>query len=93
MNSVVTLDEVCRQQQVNDGCFASLDLVPKKALSLTIPALVDNGHLYCIVPAKTKARAVVETVKGFVTELIPASILRTKDTATLYLDPDSGYLL
>jgi glucosamine-6-phosphate deaminase len=90
---VVVLDEVCRQQQVNDGCFASLDLVPTHALSLTIPSLVDRGYLFCIVPAKTKARAVVETVKGYVTELIPASILRTKDKATLYLDPDSGYLL
>lgn len=90
---VVTLDEVCRQQQVNDGCFASLDLVPKHALSLTIPTLTDNGYLYCIVPAKTKARAVYDTVKGFVTELVPATILRTKSTATLYLDPDSGYLL
>jgi len=90
---VVTLDEVCRQQQVNDGCFASLDLVPKYALSLTIPALVDKGDLYCIVPAKTKARAVYDTVKGFVTELVPATILRMKDTATLYLDQDSSYLL
>ena len=90
---VVKLDEVCRQQQVNDGCFASIDLVPTHALSLTIPTLVDKGWLYCIVPAKTKARAVYDTVKGYVNELVPATILRTKDKATLYLDPDSSYLL
>ena len=34
---VVELDEVCRQQQVNDGAFQSLDEVPRNALSLTIP--------------------------------------------------------
>ena len=33
---VVPLDPVCRQQQVNDGCFESLDEVPQKALTLTL---------------------------------------------------------
>src|ERR1051326_9542049 len=36
---VVELDEVCRNQQVNDGAFTSLDAVPRNALSLTIPTL------------------------------------------------------
>lgn len=30
----VLLDEVCRQQQVNDGCFASIDLVPNSAINV-----------------------------------------------------------
>ncbi|MDD3470959.1 MAG: 6-phosphogluconolactonase, partial [Thermoguttaceae bacterium] len=34
---IVSLDEVCRQQQVNDGCFASLCEVPTQAMTLTIP--------------------------------------------------------
>lgn len=34
-----TLDRVCRQQQVNDGEFESLEQVPESALTLTIPAL------------------------------------------------------
>ncbi len=37
-----TLDEVCCQQQVNDGCFATIDDVPKRALTLTIPALTSK---------------------------------------------------
>src|SRR5262249_55480904 len=36
---VVTLDEACRNQQVNDGSFARLEDVPRTALSLTIPFL------------------------------------------------------
>src|SRR4030095_7725766 len=36
----VELDALCRQQQVNDGCFPNLDSVPTKALTLTIPALL-----------------------------------------------------
>ena len=54
----VKLDEVCRNQQVNDGCFASIDEVPTHALTLTVPALMSGKELYCIVPAKTKANAV-----------------------------------
>ena len=37
---VVELDEACRRQQVNDGCFPSFDAVPRRALTLTIPALM-----------------------------------------------------
>ena len=89
----VKLDEVCRNQQVNDGCFASIDDVPTHALTLTVPALMSGSELYCIVPAKTKAKAVYETVNGEVGEACPASVLRTHKNATLYLDPDSASLL
>ena len=48
---VVPLDEVCRNQQVNDGCFAHVDEVPTHALTLTVPTLVRAPWLFCIVPA------------------------------------------
>ena len=89
----VKLDEVCRNQQVNDGCFAKIDDVPTHALTLTVPALMSGKELYCIVPAKTKARAVFETLSGKVTPDCPASVLRTHANATLYLDPDSASLI
>jgi len=38
---MVSLDLVCRQQQVNDGCFATLKEVPAYALTLTIPILLN----------------------------------------------------
>ena len=84
---------MCRNQQVNDGCFAVIDEVPTHALTLTVPALMSGKELYCIVPAKTKARAVYETVNGEISESCPASVLRTHKNATLYLDPDSSSLL
>ena len=89
----VKLDEVCRNQQVNDGCFASIDEVPTHALTLTVPALMSGKELYCIVPAKTKANAVYAAVNGEISEICPASVLRTHKNATLYLDPDSASLL
>ena len=89
----VKLDEVCRQQQVNDGCFASIDKVPTHAMTLTVPTLVKAPYLFCIVPAPTKAKAVYETLNGSIDEHCPASILRTHDNAKLYLDDQSSKLL
>ena len=87
---VVPLDEVCRTQQVNDGCFASLDLVPTHAMTLTCPARFAGKHLFCIVPAKTKAAAVKRTLEGAINEDCPATILRRHESAKLYLDGDSS---
>ena len=89
----VELDLVCRQQQVNDGCFATLDDVPTHALTLTIPTLVSADYMFCMVPAATKANAVKATVYGDISEVCPASILREHKNATLYVDADSGVYL
>ncbi|WP_099354507.1 glucosamine-6-phosphate deaminase [Fredinandcohnia onubensis] len=85
----VELDAMCRQQQVNDGCFASLDVVPQYALTLTIPTLLSAKFMYCMVPGKTKAQAVKETLNGPISTECPASILRTHENALLYVDKDS----
>jgi len=90
---VVELDEVCRQQQVNDGCFSTISDVPTHALTLTVPTLTSAPWLFCIVPVKTKAQAVYNTVNGDVCEACPASILRRQDNAILYLDNESSKLL
>ena len=89
----VKLDEICRQQQVNDGCFATINDVPKMAITLTCPTLFSGDYLFCIVPAPTKANAVKATVCGEIGEACPATILRRHSNAILYLDPDSSALL
>ena len=86
----VKLDEICRNQQVNDGCFATIDQVPTHALTVTVPALTRAPYLFCIVPAPSKAWAVRETLTGSIDEHCPASVLRTHDNAILYLDRDSA---
>ena len=89
----VDLDHKCRQQQVNDGCFESIDKVPTHALTLTIPTLYNVKNIFCVVPALTKAEAVRNTVHGPVSEVCPASILRTHSNAVLYTDSDSASLI
>ena len=90
---VVDLDEKCRMQQVNDGCFASIDQVPTDALTLTVPALMSGKFLFCMVPAKTKAWAVYHTINDPVSEKIPSTCLRAHGNAILYVDVDSAGML
>ena len=89
----VLLDEICRNQQVNDGCFATIDDVPKYAITLTVPTLFAGDYLFCIVPAKTKANAVKATLCGEIGEACPATVLRRHKNAILYLDGDSSALV
>lgn len=87
---IVDLDEACRRQQVNDGCFATIAEVPQYALTLTVPALMRGRYLFCMVPGEKKATAVKHTVQGQVQEKYPSSVLRTHAAAVLYLDEDSA---
>ncbi|MDR1586854.1 MAG: 6-phosphogluconolactonase [Treponema sp.] len=87
---LVRLDDVCRQQQVNDGCFASFDEVPKEALTLTMSALRRIPGKVSAVPGPTKAEAVFRALTGPVETACPASILRECEPSTLYLDADSA---
>ncbi len=89
----VELDEICRMQQVNDGCFDSIELVPTHALTLTVPALTKPENIFCVVPNIAKANAVKDTIKGKISTDCPASILKKHNNAVLYLDTNSANLL
>jgi glucosamine-6-phosphate deaminase len=87
---VVALDLVCRQQQVNDGCFAGLSEVPTHAFTLTVPVLFGCKQVFCMVPAKNKMDAVYASLNNGIGEACPASILRNHGNAVMYLDGESG---
>lgn len=89
----VELDERCRQQQVNDNCFTYLSQVPRRALTVTIPAIFNAQYIFCVVPARTKAEAVKTTLEGEIGEYCPATIIRRHKNAALYIDKDSAALL
>ncbi|MHB9032747.1 MAG: glucosamine-6-phosphate deaminase [Anaerolineae bacterium] len=90
---IVTLDQVCRQQQVGEGHFSSLADVPTQAMSLTIPALLAARKVMAIVPEKRKAEIVRRTLTEPVSPWCPATILRQQAHATLYLDNESSSLV
>ena len=89
----VALDDICRMQQVHDGCFPDFDSVPQYALTLTVPALMSAKYLVCTVPAPTKANAVKAMLTGEYGEVCPATSLRKHDGAKMFLDKDSASLV
>jgi glucosamine-6-phosphate deaminase len=93
MVKVVDLEQTCRQQQVNEKLFTEINLVPTHAITVTIPALLKANYMFCIVPARNKAEAVFHTLNDEISEKCPATILRTKRGAILYVDEESASLL
>lgn len=90
---IVDLDKACRIQQVNDGCFATIDKVPEYALTLTIPALIRGKEIFCMVPGKTKANAIKLTLSEDIKKEYPSTILRRHNSAVLFVDQDSYSLV
>jgi len=87
---IVELDLQCRQQQVDDKCFATLDEVPARALTITLPALLDAGAIFCTVPGISKREAVRRAINETIGPACPATALRRHPRSTLYLDGGSA---
>lgn len=87
---VVELDEACRMQQLGEGWFPTLGDVPKEAVSLTIPAIMNCRIVSCVVPGKRKADAVKRTLNSEISTTIPASILRNHPNVVLFIDQDAA---
>jgi glucosamine-6-phosphate deaminase len=90
---IVELDEACRKQQVNEGWFATVADVPKRAISMSIRQILRSKEIIVVVPEERKAQAVKHSVEGEISPFVPASILRTHANATIYLDMNSAALL
>ncbi len=87
---LVKLDAVCRQQQAAEGWFSSVEQVPERAITLTIPALMRVPKLIVSVPGKRKAKIVRRTFEEPISTNCPATILRTHPDVTVYLDVQSA---
>lgn len=89
----VDLDQQCRNQQVNDGCFETIDEVPTHALTLTLSALLKAPYAFCTVPGEKKAQAVYHTLNEEISDRFPATHLRNHQNAVLFLDDQSSTLI
>ena len=90
---IVELDEACRRQQLGEGWFASLDEVPRRAISMSIKQIMRSRAIVCTVPDRRKAQAVRDCFTGEVTPLHPASILCQHEHAYVFLDADAASLM
>src|SRR5690606_11139658 len=90
---VVTLDEPCRKQQLNEGWFNTLEEVPQQAISMSIQQIMKSRYIICSVPDVRKAQAVKDCLENKVNPMNPASILQQHPACEIYLDVESASLL
>ncbi|HEC42125.1 MAG TPA: glucosamine-6-phosphate deaminase [Bacteroides sp.] len=89
----VNLDRACREQQLGEGWFKSLNEVPSRAISMSIKQILKSETIICSVPDARKSDAVDKAVNGDVTPDVPATILQKHDACWLFLDYESASLL
>ena len=87
---VVTLNDTCKQQQVGEGWFATLDDVPKKAITMSVKQILKSKHIISVVPNQAKAAAIANTISKEVDRNYPATILKTHANWQLFLDKNSS---
>jgi glucosamine-6-phosphate deaminase len=90
---IVSLDEACRKQQIDEGWFPTPDDVPKQAISMSVKQIMQSKHIICSVPDSRKAIAVKNTLEHAVSNLYPASILQLHPDCSIFLDRPSAGLL
>lgn len=86
----VPLADLTRSQIAKAGIFASEEEVPRYGLSLSIPALVKPKHIITLVHEADKAHTIKDVLEGPVSIMCPASILRTKEGAHLFLSREAA---
>lgn len=87
---IVQIDSVCRNQQLAEGWFKTLDEVPTHAVTLTLPALFRIPELIASVTGPRKAHIVKKTVEEPISNQVPATYLRQHPNVTIYLDRESA---
>ncbi|MHA1148253.1 MAG: glucosamine-6-phosphate deaminase [Promethearchaeota archaeon] len=92
---IVNLDQKCRQQQVGEGWFNSIEEVPTQAISMSIKQILKAENIICVCPEKRKAEAVKNCLAkdAKITNIYPASILKKHSKVFCYLDKDSASFL
>jgi glucosamine-6-phosphate deaminase len=101
MVRIITIDGRSVKQQYRDykdhpnpaARYPSLQAVPRKAWTMTVPAILSAREVYTIVPAPQKAEAVKKMWAGPISSACPSSALRRHAWVKIYLDKDSASAL
>ena len=101
MVRIITIDDRSVKQQYRDykdhpnpaARYSSLKAVPRKAWTMTVPAILSAQEVYTIVPASQKAEAVKKMWEGPISPACPSSALRRHPFVRIYLDQDSAAFL
>ena len=98
MIRVIRIDGRSVRQQYRDykdhpnpeARYPTLKAVPRRAFTMTVPAILSAKEVYTIVPGPQKADAVKKMWEGPITSACPSSALRMHPCVKIYLDRDSA---
>lgn len=88
---IVQLDE--KTLQANARFFASIDEVPKHAMTMGIASIMQAKHILMLVRGADKAEIVKQALQGPITTQVPASLLQLHANVTILLDEAAGRML
>ena len=90
---IVNLDEKCKQQQVREGWFETVDHVPKQAITMSVRQIMKCKSIISPVPGVVKAQAIKDVLQSNTADkMVPATILKQHPDFRLVLDEDSASL-
>ncbi|MEL4356462.1 MULTISPECIES: 6-phosphogluconolactonase [unclassified Luteococcus] len=87
---VVQLERRSRQQQVDEGHFPNLEAVPERALTVTIPRLLNAEAVVCSVLGRAKREAVEKTLASPPDPQVPGTALKTHPRVELHIDREAA---
>ncbi|MGM0899464.1 MAG: glucosamine-6-phosphate deaminase [Bacillota bacterium] len=70
----------------NAKFFGSLDLVPRRAITMGISTIMESEEILLLVSGEEKGAALRRLILGEVEEEFPASVLKTHENATIIAD-------
>lgn len=77
----------------NSRFFASIDEVPKKAVSMGIATIMTAKKVMLMASGKAKAEIIAATILGEITPDVPASALQLHRNVTFFLDEEAAAVL
>jgi glucosamine-6-phosphate deaminase len=86
---LVDVTEESKVQLMNDPNFIKLGFIPDKGITMTLPELMKCPNIYVIVPFAEKAEIIKKFIKSGITTDLPATIIKNKENAVMYLDDES----
>jgi glucosamine-6-phosphate deaminase len=95
---VIRIDDRSVRQQYRDykdhpnpeARYRALKAVPRRAFTMTVPAILSAKEIYTIVPGPQKADAVKKMWEGPISSACPSSALRMHACVKVYLDRASA---
>ncbi len=79
--------------EANSRFFESREQVPRQAITMGIATILKSDRILLLASGKNKAKVIKETISGYVSTAVPASVLQTHPEVTIIIDEAAASLI